>query len=196
MTASFPTGTVSYTSKTDGIDYVMAEHMNSVQDEIVAIEDTFINSLYKITYPVLVTTIHFFLTGTSTPNYVHYVPLGEFGEDYTYDPTNRLITGSAGYAEYIVPISGAYNIAINGGVVWQVAPPTEERYYWTIAVNDVVYTDILYYTSFGKLEEFSSGVKLVSGLNAGDALTLYFRTSWDTAATFVVNANLSIYRVG
>jgi len=38
MAASYPSSVISYTDKVDGVDDVEAAHMNSVQDEIVAIE--------------------------------------------------------------------------------------------------------------------------------------------------------------
>lgn len=38
MTASFPTSIKSFTTKTDDLDYPLAEHINSPQDEIVALE--------------------------------------------------------------------------------------------------------------------------------------------------------------
>lgn len=36
--ASFPTSVVSYATKTDGVDYPQATHINSLQDEVAAIE--------------------------------------------------------------------------------------------------------------------------------------------------------------
>lgn len=38
MAASFPTSIKSFTTKTDNLDYPLAEHINSPQDEIVALE--------------------------------------------------------------------------------------------------------------------------------------------------------------
>ena len=38
MTASYPNSIKSFTTKTDDVDYVMAEHVNSLQDEVTAIE--------------------------------------------------------------------------------------------------------------------------------------------------------------
>lgn len=36
--ASYPSSIVSYTAKTDGVDYPQAAHINSLQDEVAAIE--------------------------------------------------------------------------------------------------------------------------------------------------------------
>lgn len=40
MTASYPTSVKTFTTKTDGVDYPLASHVNSLQDEVTAIETT------------------------------------------------------------------------------------------------------------------------------------------------------------
>ena len=54
MTASFPTSIKSYTTKVDGVDYPLAAHINSPQEEIVAIETALgvnmVNNLCCITH--------------------------------------------------------------------------------------------------------------------------------------------------
>lgn len=54
MAASFPTSIKSYTTKTDGVDYPTAAHVNSYQEEIVALETLLgVNGISWITEGVM-----------------------------------------------------------------------------------------------------------------------------------------------
>lgn len=52
MTASFPAALKTYTTKVDGVDYPTAAHVNSYQEEIVAIETALGVAMANITHPV------------------------------------------------------------------------------------------------------------------------------------------------
>jgi hypothetical protein len=45
MPASYPGSVKSFTTKTDGVDYVMAAHVNEIQDEIAAVETDLLTGL-------------------------------------------------------------------------------------------------------------------------------------------------------
>jgi len=102
--ASFPTTVKTYTSKTDGVDYPQAAHVNELQDEVTAIETDIgttaaggvnifkrINNLTVTSAPILTSD---YLSIYSSSDATAYKVLGENVGGYCLDAHFSASTGS------------------------------------------------------------------------------------------------------
>lgn len=81
MAASFPTSLKSYTTKVDDVDDVEAAHMNSVQEEIVAIETALGVGLTNPIIQVASTQSGALVTGTTAMPYDDTIPQNTEGSE-------------------------------------------------------------------------------------------------------------------
>lgn len=82
MAASFPTSLKSYTTKVDDVDDVLASDMNSVQEEIVAIETALGAGLANPIVQVVNTQTGAVATGTTLVPYDDTIPQNTEGDEY------------------------------------------------------------------------------------------------------------------
>lgn len=82
MAASYPSSIKSFTTKVDNVDDVEAEHINSLQEEVVAIETALGANLTNTVVQVVNTQTGAVATGTTAIPYDDSIPQNTEGDEY------------------------------------------------------------------------------------------------------------------
>lgn len=192
MAASFPSSVKTYTAKVDGIDYVKAADVNSLQDEVNAIE----------------TTLNSNFVDTSGNPRIGYVQLA-FG-NYTSAPGAITVAGTS-YIKFVVEIqvgvgtAGITTLTTNGAtgnsksayITYGTSTPTTTTTGGTtlpisngatVAAGDSIVSEV--YPTPNRIVSWANGVGFGQGvLNTGaSALTsiTIASASYPTGATYYI----------
>lgn len=174
MTTTFPTNPDTYTTKVDGVDTVMAAHINNLQDAMMAVEDFALDLRDGWCYD------------TDTWTYVSATSFKIAGKDvrYRFPKGTKIKLVQSGSTNYFYVIATAYStdttITITGGSDYTLASATisGQAYSYAAAPQNFpkrfAYTPIVTYdggttdpTSITTTFHFSINGSLVSVIGAG-----------------------------
>lgn len=118
MAASYPSAIKTFTTKTDGVDDVLASHINDPQLEITAIE-TELGTTPKASYAsvdarldAIQTVVAARYTTNSGATMTNNTPMRINFEDLGYD-THSAVTTGAGAWKFTAPVAGYYHVSFH-----------------------------------------------------------------------------------
>jgi hypothetical protein len=208
--ASFPTTVKTFTSKTDGVDYPQAEHVNSLQDEVNAIETDIgttaaggvnifkrINNLTVTSAPVLTSDYLGIYSSSDATAYKvlgenvggYHLPLFYFNAGTPADATTYFISPTGG----LVATAANYKLRIpRAGVIRRVyidgncTTGTSETSTISIRLNDTTDTTIVSTLAFNASPFAFSNTSMSVTVAQGDFINVkWVSPSWVSNPTNV-----------